>query len=172
MVLGRQTNASALQINVGIQYMKTRSKRHSKRKTRKGGADALSLLIGTSILYGVFGGIANAVKSRYNSEQSDTPSDTMPSDPMPSDTMPSEPMPSDTMPSDTMPSDAMYSDAMPSDAMYSDAPSDTMPSDAMPSDTMPSDTMPSDTPSDTMPSDTPSDTPSEVKKGGRRTRRR
>ena len=121
--------------------MKTRSKKHSKRKTRKGGADALSLLIGTSILYGVFGGIANAVKSRYNSEQSDT-------------------MPSEPMPSDTMPSDAMYSDTMPSDPMPSDTPSEPMPSDTMPSEPMPSDTMPSEP------------MPSEVKKGGRRTRRR
>jgi hypothetical protein len=136
--------------------MKTRSKSHPKRKTRKGGMDALTLLIGTSILYGVFGGIANAVKSRYNSEQFDTmPSeDTMPSDM--SETMPSD----DSMPSDmseTMPSE----DTMPSDM------SETMPSDdSMPSDM--SETMPSD---DSIPSDM-SETMPEVKKGGRRTRRR
>ena len=84
-----QANTSALQINVGIQYMKTRSKSHSKRKTRKGGMDALTLLIGTSILYGVFGGIANAVKSRYNSSES---TDALPNESILDDSMPNESM--------------------------------------------------------------------------------
>ncbi len=123
--------------------MKTRSKSHSKRKTRKGGMDALTLLIGTSILYGVFGGIATAVKSRYNSEQSETMPESMP-ETMP-DSMP-ETMPDDSMP-ETMP------ESMP----------ETMP-ESMP------ETMPESMP-ETMPSDM-TETMPEVKKGGRRTRRR
>ncbi len=98
--------------------MKTRSKSRKRKQTRKGGADALTLLIGTVILYGAFGGIANAVKSRYNSE----PSESMPSDSesMPSD---SESMPSDVSesPSEAMPSDVSES---PSEAMPSESPSD------------------------------------------------